>query len=104
MDIREVLVPFSTPVRMPNGLQWFDNELFVMDQLTDDVFVLDVNGNVKRVITTDTQNGSGITVGGGFLWTASNGSPKARKEISLFRYAKEYPMDHENTRTTTGYT
>ena len=78
MDIREVSVPFNTPVRMPNGLQWFDNELFVMDQLTDDVFVLDANGNVKRVITTDTQNGSGITVGGGFLWTASNGSPLAR--------------------------
>ena len=78
MDSRKVSVPFHTPVRMPNGLQWFDNELYVMDQLTDDVFVLDKDGNVKRVISTETQNGSGITVGGGFLWTASNGSPMAR--------------------------
>ena len=66
MDNRKVSVPFQTPVRMPNGLQWFNNELYVMDQLTDDVFVLDKYGNVKRVISTETQNGSGITVGGGF--------------------------------------
>ena len=78
MDNRKVSVPFQTPVRMPNGLQWINNELYVMDQLTDDVFVLDKDGNVKRVISTETQNGSGITVGGGFLWTASNGSPMAR--------------------------
>jgi len=57
---------------MPNGLQWFGNELFVMDQLTDDVFVLDNTGTVKRIILTETVNGSGITVGGGFMWTASN--------------------------------
>ena len=28
---------FPTPCRMPNGLQWADEGLFVMDQYTDDV-------------------------------------------------------------------
>jgi len=78
MSNSEVSVPFNTPVRMPNGLQWFENELFVMDQLTDDVFVLDETGKVKRVIGTETENGSGITVGGGFIWTACNGKASAR--------------------------
>jgi len=72
MNISQVSVPFNTPVRMPNGLQWYEDELYVMDQLTDDVFVLDGDGSVKRVITTETVNGSGITVGGGFIWTACN--------------------------------
>ena len=74
----KLFVPFISPVRMPNGLQWFDNELFVIDQLTDDVFVLDETGNVKRILRTETENGSGITVGGGFLWTACNGTATAR--------------------------
>ncbi len=69
---------FDTPVRMPNGLQWFGDELFVMDQLTDDVFVLDKNGRMQRIISTETENGSGITYGGGFLWTACNGTASAR--------------------------
>ena len=39
---------------MPNGLQWFEGELFVMDQLTDDIFVLNDYGNILRVINTQT--------------------------------------------------
>ena len=68
------LVPtFTTPDRMPNGLQWTAEGLFVMDQYSDNVYVLGDDGRVLRTITTPTENGSGITVGGGFLWTASNG-------------------------------
>tara|TARA_Y100000758_G_scaffold11945_1_gene8954 strand:+ start:335 stop:1027 length:693 start_codon:yes stop_codon:yes gene_type:complete len=78
MPVSEVSVFFDTQVRMPNGLQWFGDELFVMDQLTDDVFVLDEDGEIKRVISTETENGSGITYGGGFLWTACNGTASAR--------------------------
>ena len=78
MPVSEVSVFFDTQVRMPNGLQWFGDELFVMDQLTDDVFVLDEDGHIKSVISTETENGSGITYGGGFLWTACNGTASAR--------------------------
>ena len=49
----DIEIPFITPVRMPNGLQWYEDELFVMDQLTDDVFVLDVDGSVLRIVTTE---------------------------------------------------
>ena len=57
MNMREVSVLFRTPDQMPNGLQWFENELFVMDQLIHDVFVIDQNGGLKRVIPTETENG-----------------------------------------------
>ena len=69
---------FDSPCEMPNGLQWFGDELFVMDQLSDDVLVLNESGNLLRTINTPTENGSGITVGGGFLWTASNGQSVSR--------------------------
>ena len=72
-------VNFKPPCAMPNGLQCIDNEIFIMDQLTDNVFVIDQKGKIIRVINTITENGSGITIGGGFLWTASNGRTKARE-------------------------
>jgi hypothetical protein len=68
----------ETPCDMPNGLQWTDEGLFVMDQLTDNVYVVDEQGTLIRTISTPTANGSGITVGGGFLWTASNGNSASR--------------------------
>ena len=75
------LMPIShIPCRMPNGLQWAENELFVMDQYTDNVYVINEGGSVIREFETVTENGSGITVGGGYLWTASNGSATARSK------------------------
>ncbi|NQW19022.1 MAG: hypothetical protein HQ478_16235 [Chloroflexi bacterium] len=67
-----------TPCAMPNGLQWFEGELYVMDQETDDVCVIDESGNLIRRIGTPTENGSGLSVGGGYLWTASNGNTTSR--------------------------
>lgn len=67
-----------SPVVNPNGLQWSDDELFIMDQETDDVAVVDDEGHLLRRFETPTENGSGITVGGGYLWTASNGTTVAR--------------------------
>ena len=69
---------FESPCKHPNGLQWSDDELFVIDQELDDVHVMDESGALVRTIHTPTENGSGITVGGGFLWTASNGRTAAR--------------------------
>ena len=74
---KQVSAPFKCPVRMPNGLQWVDDELFVVDQLTDDVFVLNEVGTIQRVITTETVNGSGITFGDGAIWTACNSNKGA---------------------------
>jgi len=69
---------FSSPCKHPNGLQWTEKGLYVMDQELDDVYVLDEKGNIKNKLQTITENGSGITVGGGFIWTASNGETQAR--------------------------
>ena len=69
---------FESPCKHPNGLQWSDNELYVIDQELDDVHVLDDSGALVRTIHTPTENGSGVTVGGGYLWTASNGVTAAR--------------------------
>tara|TARA_B100001123_G_C15334064_1_gene1032180 strand:+ start:3818 stop:4609 length:792 start_codon:yes stop_codon:yes gene_type:complete len=71
---------YSPPCRMPNGLQWYKDHLYVMDQQTDQVYVLNTEGYVVRTLKTPTENGSGITVGGGFLWTASNGGPSQFRE------------------------
>lgn len=63
---------------MPNGLQWTNEGLFVIDQSTDNVYVLGEDGRVLRKMPTLTENSSGITVGGGYMWTSSNGATKAR--------------------------
>lgn len=69
---------YPIPEPMPNGLQWTEDGLYVMGQKTDFVFLLGQDGSVKRAIPTITENGSGITVGDGFLWTASNGATVSR--------------------------
>ncbi len=74
----EIVPTFDVPDRMPNGLQWTDEGLFVMDQFTDNVYVMDEQSQVSRTIHTPTENGSGIAVGGGYLWTASNGTTISR--------------------------
>jgi len=72
----------ETPCEMPNGLQWYEDELYIMDQLTDNVYVVNESGDLLRTIYTPTANGSGITVGGGYLWTASNGESASRPRRS----------------------
>jgi streptogramin lyase len=42
------------------------------------VYLLSSDGEIINKLPTITENGSGITVGGGFIWTASNGQTQAR--------------------------
>ncbi len=74
----EVGITVPSPCEMPNGLQWYNDELYVMDQLTDNVYVINDAGDVLRTIYTATENGSGITVGDGHIWTGSNGTTVSR--------------------------
>ena len=62
----------------PNGLQWTADGLWVVDQHLDDAYLVDETGEVIRKLGTPTENASGVTFGGGFLWTASNGTTGAR--------------------------
>ena len=41
-------ITVPSPCEMPNGLQWYGDELFVMDQLTDNVYVIDEAGTVPQ--------------------------------------------------------
>lgn len=70
---------FAPPCAMPNGLQWTDEGLYVIDQYSDRVYLMDEDGFVIRAFETPTANGSGIAYGGGYLWTASNGSNTRRE-------------------------
>ncbi len=72
----------ESPCEMPNGLQWTDDGLYVMDQWTDNVYVVDERGKLLRTLNTLTENGSGITLGGGYIWTASNGRSVSRPHRS----------------------
>ncbi len=71
-------ITIPSPCEMPNGLQWYQNELYVMDQLTDNVYVINETGAVQRTVYTATENGSGLTVGDGHIWTGSNGTTVSR--------------------------
>ena len=55
---------FNSPCKHPNGLQWTDEGLYVMDQELDDVYLLSSDGEIINKLATITENGSGITVGG----------------------------------------
>lgn len=60
-------------------MQWTEDGLWVVDQVLDDAHLLDDSGNVLSRFRTITENSSGVTVGGGYLWTASNGTTKLRQ-------------------------
>ena len=47
---------FTAPCEMPNGLQGTDEGLWIADQLTDDVLLVDENGKLIRRLQTETEN------------------------------------------------
>jgi DNA-binding beta-propeller fold protein YncE len=68
----EVKRAFSTPGPQPNGLQATREGLWVLDQGTNRVALLDYrDGKVIREFSTETDKGSGITFDGSALWIAS---------------------------------
>lgn len=78
MATGQLVERFPTPVKGPNGLQWTDEGLWVVDQYTDDAVLVNEDGEVLRRIGTPTENASGVTFGDGYLWTASNGRTAGR--------------------------
>ena len=72
----------ETPCDRPHGRPGRDDGLFVRDKQTDKADVVYETGAALRTIYTPTANGSGITVGGGYLWTASNGESASRPRRS----------------------
>jgi DNA-binding beta-propeller fold protein YncE len=63
---------FRTPGAAPNGLQSTSEGLWVLDQATNRVALVDYNdGHVLRQFDTETDRGSGITFDGQAIWIAS---------------------------------
>jgi sugar lactone lactonase YvrE len=72
---------FRAPYAVPNGLQMTPDGLWVVDQITDRVALIDPSGPndygvtmLRREIATESSNTSGLTWGADLLWLAANGS------------------------------
>ncbi len=72
---------FRSPYSVPNGLQLTDAGLWVVDQMSDRVALVEVTSDADyavprliRDIPSESSNTSGMTYGDGVLWLAANGS------------------------------
>ena len=72
---------FRSPYSVPNGLQVTDEGLWIVDQITDRVSLVEITADVDytvpkliRDIPSESSNTSGMAYGGGALWLAANGS------------------------------
>ncbi len=71
---------FRSPYAVPNGLQVTDDGLWIVDQITDRVALVEITCDpdysvpkLNRDIPSDSSNTSGMAFGGGVLWLAANG-------------------------------
>lgn len=72
---------FRTPYSMPNGLQQTAEGLWIADQISDRLALVEMEtpsdyyGVTKLLyeISTESSNTSGLSYGGGSLWVAANG-------------------------------
>ncbi len=77
---RKIEAWFRAPYSVPNGLQVTDEGLWIVDQITDRVALIELENpneygvtRLIRDIPTESSNTSGLTFGGGALWLAANG-------------------------------
>lgn len=73
---------FRAPYAVPNGLQMTEDGLWLADQITDRLMLVERDGELDyygvpmmiREIPSDSSNTSGMAWGEGSLWLAANGS------------------------------
>lgn len=72
---------FRAPYAVPNGLQFTDDGLWIVDQISDRVALVEMTGpgdygvtKLIREVPSDSSNSSGLTCQNGTLWIAANGS------------------------------
>ena len=77
---RKIEKLFRAPYGVPNGLQVTDEGLWIADQITDRVALVEITdasdyGVTKMIrdIPSDCSNTSGMCYGDGALWLAANG-------------------------------
>jgi len=77
---------FKTPDRYPNALETTPEALWVGDQVSERINLLDwKTGKVLGDFVAEAHNTSGIAVGGGFLWIGCNGAGTAASKRSFDR-------------------
>ncbi len=62
----------------PNGLQCCKEGFWIVDQCTDEVFLVDFSGNILKEFVTESGNSSGITISDNMIWISNNGGPRDR--------------------------
>jgi hypothetical protein len=62
----------------PNGLQCCKEGFWIVDQCTDEIFLVDFSGNILKQFVTESGNSSGITIGDNIIWISNNGGPRER--------------------------
>lgn len=95
---RQIQNLFRAPYSVPNGLQITDAGLWIVDQITDRVALVDINNKVDyyevpkfiRDIPSECSNTSGLGWGDGALWLAANGGAQ------LWRPARPHDADAHN--------
>jgi sugar lactone lactonase YvrE len=78
----EIKSLFRAPYSVPNGLQVTDDGLWVVDQISDRVALIEIRDEVDdygvtpvhREIPSESSNTSGLAWGDGSLWLAANGA------------------------------
>lgn len=86
---------FRAPYSVPNGLQVTDDGLWIVDQITDRVALVEIGEQIQsygvskfiRDIPTESSNTSGLSWDGSALWLAANGGAQ------LWRPAREHDAD-----------
>lgn len=82
----QVETAFIAPTPAPNGMNASPEGLWMIDQITDDAYLVDQKGKILRRILTESGNSSGLAYGQGHLWVALNGGPRNRAERPTDRY------------------
>jgi len=79
---------FRSPYSVPNGLQVTDEGVWIADQITDRVALVELTessdyGVTKliRDVPTESSNTSGLAYGGDTLWLAANGSGNMWRQV-----------------------
>ena len=79
---------FRSPYAVPNGLQVTNEGLWLVDQITDRVMLVEITCDHEyhvpkhiRDIPSESSNTSGMAYGDGVLWLAANGSGDRWREI-----------------------
>jgi streptogramin lyase len=75
MQVATARVAFVAPGQQVNGLEAVPEGLWLCDQRDNHAYLVDNTGGVIRSFPSPARNASGITVGAGSVWIASNVAP-----------------------------